>query len=93
MNNLTLFERKIDCNFAKYIYGMLNEDSGHPLFKYGNPDTTLKYINKIKNTVNIVNKKISQCKKYTEDVLILNHSTGTTNKYKTRLLRKAKSGP
>lgn len=85
MNNLTLFEKKIDCNFAKYIYGMLNEDSGHPLFKYGDPDITLKYINKIKNTINIVNKKISQCKKYTEDILILNHPTGITNKYKTHI--------
>lgn len=85
MNNLILFEKKIDYNFAKYIYGMLNEDSGHPLFKYGDPDITLKYINKIKNTINIVNKKISQCKKYTEDILILNHPTGITNKYKTHI--------
>ena len=85
MNNLILFEKKIDYNFAKYIYGVLNEDSGHPLFKYGDPDITLKYINKIKNTINIVNKKISQCKKYTEDILILNHPTGITNKYKTHI--------
>lgn len=40
------------------INAPLNEDSGHPLFKYGDPEETFDWIGKIKNVIDILNDKI-----------------------------------
>ena len=43
-------------------YTALNEDSGHPLFKYGNPSETFDWIERIKNSINVINDKIKNGK-------------------------------
>lgn len=45
-------------NNAIRNYESLNEDSGHPLFKYGDPEETFDWIGRIKNVIDVLNAKI-----------------------------------
>lgn len=60
--NERYIDNQIFSAINKSIYNILNEDSGHPLFKYGDPDETFDWIDRIKNVMNIINDKIKTAK-------------------------------
>ena len=71
MNTIKHNEKAVDNYISNILFNMpfneafnnyLNEDSGHPLFKYGNSDETFDWIARIKDAMNIINDKIKTAK-------------------------------
>lgn len=58
------FEKYIDHKIFDLIFNglELNETAGHPLFSNNDPAEAFNLINKIKNIMNVINKKLAQSK-------------------------------
>lgn len=83
MDNILLNERKCYTEIYDLIYRgiTLNEDSGHPLFKYNNPVETFDWIVRIKNVISILNDKISNTSVERTYKIEFDDPNNTTYKY------------
>ena len=67
MNNIINNEKQIDRQIFNLIYHSfynqsINEDSGHPLFKYGDSKETFDWLDRIYNVIDVINDKLKTTK-------------------------------